>query len=35
MHHTIGTPYRGALMALEQLVNGVHLGRGPLALDLV
>jgi len=31
---TFGTPYRGAAKALEQLVNGVHHGIGPLALDL-
>ncbi|MEU7476082.1 hypothetical protein AB0A63_08865 [Lentzea sp. NPDC042327] len=31
---TIGTPYRGAAMALEQLVNGVRKGLGPLAADL-
>lgn len=31
---TLGTPYRGAAKALVQLVNGVHHGIGPLALDL-
>lgn len=31
---TIGTPYRGAAAALEQLVNGMRKGLGPLALDL-
>jgi hypothetical protein len=31
---TLGTPYRGAAKALAQLVNGVHPGLGPLALDL-
>jgi hypothetical protein len=31
---TLGTPYRGALKALDQLVNGVHKGIGPLKLDL-
>ncbi|WP_329034451.1 hypothetical protein OIE71_18250 [Streptomyces sp. NBC_01725] len=31
---TLGTPYRGAAKALEQLVNGVHPGLGRLALDL-
>jgi pimeloyl-ACP methyl ester carboxylesterase len=31
---TLGTPYRGAAKALEQLVNGVHHGIGPLAIDL-
>ena len=31
---TFGTPYRGAAKALEQLVNGVHKGLGPLAIDL-
>jgi hypothetical protein len=31
---TLGTPYRGAAKALEQLVNGVRPGLGPLALDL-
>jgi pimeloyl-ACP methyl ester carboxylesterase len=31
---TLGTPYRGAAKALEQLVNGVHRGIGPLAIDL-
>jgi pimeloyl-ACP methyl ester carboxylesterase len=31
---TLGTPYRGAVKALEQLVNGVHKGIGPLAVDL-
>ncbi|MEU0885323.1 hypothetical protein ABZ345_42595 [Lentzea sp. NPDC005914] len=31
---TMGTPYRGAASALEQLVNGVRKGLGPLAIDL-
>ena len=31
---TIGTPHRGALKALEQLVNGVHKGPGPFKLNL-
>jgi hypothetical protein len=31
---TLGTPYRGAARALEQLVNGVRQGLGPLAVDL-
>jgi hypothetical protein len=31
---TLATPYRGAAKALEQLVNGVRQGLGPLALDL-
>jgi pimeloyl-ACP methyl ester carboxylesterase len=31
---TLGTPYRGAAKALEQLVNGVRKGVGPLGLDL-
>jgi pimeloyl-ACP methyl ester carboxylesterase len=31
---TLGTPYRGALNALDQLVNGVRKGIGPLKLDL-
>jgi hypothetical protein len=31
---TLGTPHRGALNALEQLVNGVRVGLGPLALKL-
>src|SRR5262249_40000667 len=31
---TLGTPYRGAAKALEQLVNGVRPGVGPLAADL-
>lgn len=31
---TLGTPYRGAAKAVEQLVNGVHKGLGRLALDL-
>lgn len=31
---TLGTPYRGAAKALEQLVNGVHTGIGPFAIDL-
>src|SRR4030095_12206395 len=32
---TLGTPYRGALSALDQLVNGVRKGIGPLKLDLI
>lgn len=31
---TIGTPHRGAVKALAQLVNGVHKGIGPLKADL-
>ncbi|MGE5257785.1 MAG: esterase/lipase family protein [Hyphomicrobiales bacterium] len=31
---TLGTPYRGALNALDQLVNGVRKGIGPLKVDL-
>jgi pimeloyl-ACP methyl ester carboxylesterase len=31
---TLGTPYRGAAKALEQLVNGVHPRVGPVGLDL-
>ncbi|SDP12303.1 esterase/lipase family protein [Lentzea jiangxiensis] len=31
---TMGTPYRGAASALDQLVNGVRKGLGPLAVDL-
>lgn len=31
---TLGTPYRGAAKALEQLVNGAHPGLGPLRADL-
>jgi pimeloyl-ACP methyl ester carboxylesterase len=31
---TLGTPWRGATDALEQLVNGVKKGIGPLSLDL-
>lgn len=31
---TLGTPHRGALNALEQLVNGVRKGPGPLKVDL-
>lgn len=31
---TLGTPYRGAAKALEQLVNGVPKGIGPLGIDL-
>jgi len=30
---TIGTPHRGALKALAQLVNGVDKGLGPLQID--
>ena len=31
---TLGTPYRGAAKAVDQLVNGVHKGLGRLAVDL-
>ena len=31
---TLGTPHRGSLKALAQLVNGVRLGPGPFALNL-
>ena len=31
---TLGTPYRGAARALDQLVNGAHKGLGPFRLDL-
>ena len=31
---TLGTPYRGAARALDQLVNGAHPGLGPLRLEL-
>lgn len=31
---TFGTPFRGALRALDQLVNGVRKGIGPLSFDL-
>lgn len=31
---TLGTPWRGATDALEQLVNGVRKGVGPLSIDL-
>ena len=31
---TLGTPWRGATDALEQLVNGVKKGLGPLSIDL-
>jgi hypothetical protein len=31
---TLGTPFRGALNALDQLVNGVRKGIGPLKLEL-
>jgi Lecithin:cholesterol acyltransferase len=31
---TLGTPYRGVLNALDQLVNGVRKGIGPLERDL-
>ncbi|HQA26269.1 MAG TPA: hypothetical protein PK893_08945 [Candidatus Competibacteraceae bacterium] len=31
---TLGTPHRGALNALEQLVNGTPVGLGPFALKL-
>lgn len=31
---TLGTPHRGALKALEQLVTGVRKGVGPLKVDL-
>ncbi len=31
---TLGTPYRGAAKAVEQLVNGVRKGIGPLSVSL-
>lgn len=31
---TLGTPFRGALNALDQLANGVRKGIGPLGVDL-
>lgn len=31
---TLGTPWRGACAAVEQLVNGVHKGIGPISVDL-
>ncbi|MGV9450896.1 esterase/lipase family protein [Streptomyces sp. NPDC003635] len=31
---TLGTPYRGAARALDQLVNGAHQRLGPLSFDL-
>jgi len=31
---TLGTPYRGAARALDQLVNGANKGLGPFRLDL-
>jgi pimeloyl-ACP methyl ester carboxylesterase len=31
---TFGTPWRGAAKTVEQLVNGVHKGLGPLSVDL-
>jgi pimeloyl-ACP methyl ester carboxylesterase len=31
---TLGTPYRGSAKAVEQLVNGVSKGIGPLSVDL-
>jgi pimeloyl-ACP methyl ester carboxylesterase len=31
---TLGTPYRGALNALDQLVNGVRKGIGPFKLNM-
>ena len=31
---TLGTPHRGAVRSLEQLVNGVHKGPGPFGVDL-
>ncbi len=31
---TLGTPHRGALNALDSLVNGVRKGIGPIGLDL-
>ncbi|WAZ21515.1 hypothetical protein STRCI_002693 [Streptomyces cinnabarinus] len=31
---TLGTPYRGAAKALDQLVNGAHQRLGPLSFDL-
>ena len=30
----MGTPHRGALNSLEQLVNGVRKGPGPFRVDL-
>jgi len=31
---TLGTPYRGAARAVDQLAHGVHKGLGPLSIDL-
>ena len=31
---TLGTPWRGATNAIEQLVNGVRKGVGPLSINL-
>jgi pimeloyl-ACP methyl ester carboxylesterase len=31
---TLGTPYRGAARAIDQLVNGVRKGIGPFAVDV-
>lgn len=31
---TLGTPYRGAAKAMDQLVNGAHQRLGPLSFDL-
>lgn len=31
---TLGTPYRGAARAVDQLVNGAHKGLGPFQIDL-
>jgi hypothetical protein len=31
---TLGTPYRGAARAVDQLVNGAHQGLGPFQIDL-
>jgi hypothetical protein len=31
---TLGTPHRGALNSLEQLINGVHKGPWPFRVDL-
>jgi hypothetical protein len=31
---TIGTPYQGSINALDTLVNGLFLGRGPLGISV-
>lgn len=31
---TLGTPYRGAARALDQLINGAHKGLGPFGINL-